>query len=174
MAGYAILSPALAAGPPGWVVWAVAGTAITIGAIWAADEVLVYERTKTEPRSRTKTDPIPITDCNNKKRYGARVHAQGSDCGGTTRSTIGVPGISRFGAPITVAEGLALSAGTWALLNKTQKEVRTTAKVQADNYISNSPGVGGRLGMKSFLSEDRRGGKRYDVDTFGDGPSFNF
>ena len=110
-------------------------------------------------------------ECEKEKRYGARVHAQGTDCGGKTGSTIGVEGLTK-NIPITVAEGLTLSAGTWALLNKTQRKVRETAKESADAYISAGPSVGGYLGKKSFPASDRRGGKRYDVDTFGDGNSF--
>jgi hypothetical protein len=111
-------------------------------------------------------------DCKEKEpHYGARVHAQGTDCGGRTGSTIGAPGINQA-TSVTVAQGLGLSDATWALLNRTQRSVRTQAKDNADQYIRDSPAAGGRLGKKSFPAIDRSGGKRYDVDTFGDGPSF--
>jgi hypothetical protein len=179
MAGYATLAPALAAGPPGWVVWAVGGTALTIGVIWAGSEVveMTRERTTTRvepqaiPRTRDCTSTSSSRECGDPQRYTARVHAQGTDCGGTTGSTIGVPALTKT-TPVTVAEGLVLSAGTWALLSRTQQGTRITAKARADDYIAKGPSVGGRLGQKSFPAADRRGGKRYDVDAFGTGPSF--
>ena len=179
MTGYAILSPALAGGPPGWVVWAVGGTVLTIGAIWAGSEV--YEMSRAGPRDRVEPRSVPRTrtceragnrqDCEESRRYTARVQAQGTDCGGTTKSTIGVPALTKT-VPITVAEGLGLSTGTWALLSRSQRRVRADAKVRADEYISSGPSVGGRLREKSFPASDRSGGKRYDVDTYGSGPSF--
>lgn len=182
MAGYATLAPALAGGPPGWVVWAIGGTVLTVGAIWAGKELFATEREvslapamrRAIPRIRTCTDVSPAQECPKKKRYTVRVHAQGTDCGGKTSSTIGVPALTKLEVPVTVAEGLALSAGTWALLGARQQNVRFTAKAKADAYIGAGPTVGGRFGMKSFPADDRTGGKRYDVDVFGDGPSFLF
>lgn len=179
MAGYATLSPALAGGPPGWVVWAVGGTLLTIGAIWVGSEV--YEMSRVRPRERVEPHAVPrartceragvLEDCKETRRYTARVHAQGTDCGGTSGSTIGVPALTKT-VPITVVEGLGLSAGTWDMLSRSQRNVREDAKVRADEYISNGPSAGGRFGQRSFPASDRRGGKRYDVDCFGSGPSF--
>ena len=173
MAGYATLSPALAVGPPGWVVWAVGGTLITIGAIWAGNEVLEMSKSTSKAKAEPKAIPKAKEKCKEekKKHYGARVHAQGRDCGGTSGSTIGVPGINQT-TPILVAQGLLMSTGTWTMLNKTQRKVRFIAKTKADGYISGGPSVGGRYGEKSFPATDRKGGKRYDVDAYGDGPSF--
>lgn len=176
MAGYATLAPALAAGPPGWVVWAVGGTLITIGTIWAAKEVVEYETSRTTtvilPRAitapRTKTN-----DCGNKKRYSVRIHAQGTDCGGTPSSTIGAPAINQFGIPVAVAQGLVLSASTWMMLGSRQKKIRELAKAEIEVWMAAGPAVGGRpLGKRSAYATDSSGGKRYDVDIFGDGPSF--
>ena len=122
-------------------------------------------------KKKKKSDATEECEKEEEKRYTARVHAQGTDCGGKTSSTIGVPALTQ-NRPITVAEGLNLSAGTWALLSKTQAKARTEAKERAEAYISAGPSVGGYLGQRSFPAEDRRGGKRYDVDTFGDGNSF--
>ncbi|MCF0043636.1 hypothetical protein [Dyadobacter fanqingshengii] len=180
MAGYGALAPALAGGPPGWVIWAVGGTALTIGAIWAGTELLENEREVTISRAEPRVIPkarqcakgSSTQDCPNNKRYGARVHAQGVDCGGESGSTIGAPGISRYVFPVTVLEGITLSDVTWAMLTKSQKSIREIAKAKADAYIITGPASGGRLGKKTFPADDRSGGKRYDVDTFGDGPSF--
>jgi|ERR1700754_1132802 len=179
MAGYAALSPALIGGPPGWVAWAVGGTVLTVGTLLIGREVYEMSRTRTrervEPRAIPRAETCERTgsqqDCGPPRRYTARVHAQGTDCGGTTGSTIGMPALTKT-VPISVGEGLALSAGTWGLLNRSQRTVREVAKARADEYILTGPGAGGRLGQRSFPAIDRRGGKRYDVDCFGSGPSF--
>jgi len=172
MAGYATLSPTLAGGPPGWVIWAVGGTLITVGTIWAGTEI--YDMTRSHSRERVEPKTISKAKTSEKckkKRYTVRVHAQGTDCGGTSRSTIGMPALTKP-IPIIVLEGLSLSTGTWGLLSRSQKRVRETTKIRADDYIKSGPSVGGRFGTKSFLVSDCRGGKRYDVDCFGSGKSF--
>jgi hypothetical protein len=178
MAGYAALSPALLGGPPGWVVWAVGGTALTVGAAVVGSQAIqmarTRERAKAEPQAVPNTRACEKTgsveDCK-QRRYTVRVHAQGTDCGGTTGSTIGAPALTQS-TPITVAQGLGLSATTWGMLGARQQSVREQAKAKAEDYISEGPASGGRLGQRSFPAADRRGGKRYDVDCFGDGPSF--
>ena len=179
MSGYAALSPALLGGPPGWVAWAVGGTLLTVGTLLIGHQV--YELSRERARERVEPRAVPRVrtceragsqqNCEEPRRYTVRVHAQGTDCGGTTGSTIGVPALTKP-VPITVGEGLALSAGTWALLNRSQKAVREVAKLRADQYIIGGPSAGGRFLQHTFPASDRRGGKRYDVDCFGSGPSF--
>lgn len=130
-----------------------------------------------EPKTPHTEDPIGPTcteDCpddKKKRRYTVRVHAQGTDCGGKTGSTIGAPALTKT-IPITVAEGLGVSEATQAMLNRTQLKIRERVIAQAHNYITTGPAQGGRFGQKSFVVTGVRGGIRYDVDCFGDGPSF--
>lgn len=169
MSGLLTLSPLLGFGPPGWVAWAVGGAALTVATVLAGQAVL----SKVQSRTDSDTKAVPITgarkDCP-KQRFVVRVQAQGSDCGGTSKSTIGAPALVKT-VPVLVVEGLALSAQTWLLLNRTQKEIRTLAKGKADAYISRGPANGGYFGKKTFPATDQRGGKRYDVDCEGSGPS---
>lgn len=44
MGGYAIMAPAALGGPPGWLLWAVGGTAIIVGTVVLGREV--YEATR--------------------------------------------------------------------------------------------------------------------------------
>lgn len=177
MAGYATLSPALAGGPPGWVVWAVGGTILTVGAVLVGSQALEMARSRdrAEPRVIPRTDACSASGtrqhCPNQRPYSVRVHAQGTDCGGTPRSTIGAPALSRQGSPITAGEGVALSIATWSLLSRTQRNTREMAKVSLEAFILARPPAG-FLSKRSFPASDRRGGKRYDVDSFG--PSANF
>lgn len=101
--------------------------------------------------------------------YALQVHAQGTDCGGTTSSTIGAPALEKT-VPITVAEGLQLSASTQALLTASQLKVRKNAIAKAEKWMRERP-PHGYLGQKSFPVLGVRGGIRYDVDCRGDGPS---
>jgi len=169
MAGYALTWELNLAGPWGTVAWVVVGTGLTI-AMGAGMAKLEDELSK----SRTRAPAVPLSrtaECEKCKRYTARVHAQGKDCGGRTTSTIGVPALVKS-IPVTVAEGLLLSKGTQGLLNRSQLEIRVNVIVQAEKYIMDGPKVGGRLREKSFVVRGVRGGIRYDVDTYGDGPSF--
>lgn len=129
-----------------------------------------------EPKPPDIVDPFGptcTTDCpdGKKRRYTVAVHAQGTDCGGETKSTIGAPAVTKP-IPLTVAEGLALSQATQAMLNRTQLNIREQVIAQAHKYIKTGPAGGGRFGKKSFPVLGIRGGIRYDVDCHGDGPSF--
>jgi hypothetical protein len=165
MNGYAIMAPAALGGPPGWVVWAVGGTAITVGTIFLGKKV--YDA--------TQAPAIPKTDaqtCENCKRpYSITVHAQGTDCGGTTSSTIGAPSLVSVGVPFPAAAGVALAEATWGVLTKSQKKVRTIAKAKMQGWILARP-PSGYLGQKTFPASDPSGGKRYDTDSYGPSPNY--
>lgn len=170
MVGYAATAPLNLAGPWGTLAWVVVGTGATI--LTAAGLLKLSEEVeKSRETERAVPRAIPKTDTEQCKRYTARVHAQGMDCGGTTASTIGVPAITQC-VPVLVAQGLAMSMGTKALLAKRQLKTRMTAIAKAEAYIESGPASGGRFGMKSFVVLGVAGGIRYDVDCFGDGPSF--
>lgn len=117
------------------------------------------------PTTGTRTDTDTRT-CD--RPWTARVHAQGTDCGGTTGSTIGAPPLVKPTTPVTIAEGVLLSNTTFALLNRRQKAVRVQAKVRLERYIAAHP----TLGQRSFPASDRSGGKRYDMDNYGCTPNF--
>lgn len=170
MAGFAATWELNFAGPWGTVAWVVTGAALTIAGAVAIEKV----EDRSRSQDQTRAVPQSITknpECQDCKRYGVRIQAQGIDCGGRTSSTIGAPGISQS-SPVTVAQGLALSAATQAMLTKGQLKIRLGAIAKAHNYITTGPENGGRFGLKSFPVLGVRGGIRYDVDCFGDGNSF--
>lgn len=175
MGGYAVAAPLALGGPPGWVAWAVTGTVLTVGAIWAGNEVYEATRDRAEPTTAPTTGTVAQTDtrtCETCARpYSVRVHAQGRDIGGTTRSTIGAPPLTQVGTPIPAAAGVALSQATWALLQRRQRQARAAAKASLDAFILARPPAG-FTGQRSFYGPDRSGGKRYDVDSYGPGPNF--
>lgn len=169
MAGYVMTWELNLAGPWGTVAWLAVGTGLTV-ATWTGMSKLSDELSKS--KTQAPALPIPKTADREKcKRYTARVHAQGTDCGGTSGSTIGAPALTQP-FPVTVVQGMGLSAATKALLNKRQLEIRLEVIAKAERYILDGPKSGGRLGQKSFTVPGVRGGIRYDVDCFGDGPSF--
>lgn len=149
--------PLTLAGPPGWAILAVVGVG---GLLWYG---ATRERSTPVPATRTDTQ---TKTCD--RPWTARVHAQGSDCGGTSSSTIGVPPIVKPAAPVTRAEGIGLSNATWALLNKRQQAIRVQSKAQLERYINSNP----PLGQRSFPASDRSGGKRMDIDNYGCSPNF--
>ena len=102
MTGYALTWELNLAGPWGTAAWLVAGTALTIGMAGG-----VYKLEKPREQTATSDDvaAIPKTAEEPCKRYTVRVHAQGTDCGGTTASTIGAPAITQP-TPVTVEQGL--------------------------------------------------------------------
>ena len=131
-------------------------------------------QTLPDEQPETTVQECPLTkDAPKPKRYTVRVHAQGEDCGGTTGSTIGAPALT-LPMPVPVADGLRLSAETQGLLNRRQLNVRSQVIAKAEDYIRRGPTEGGRFGPKSFVVRKVRGGLRYDVDCFGDGPSFQW
>jgi hypothetical protein len=165
MNGYAIMAPAAAGGPPGWVIWAVGGTAITVGTVLLGKKV--YDSAQAPAVPNTDADT-----CQNCKRpFSITVHAQGVDCGGTSSSTVGAPGLVRVGVPFTAAEGVALSGVTWAIIDKKQKKIREIAKVKLEGWITKRP-PSGFLGQKTFPASDPSGGKRYDTDSYGPSPNY--
>jgi hypothetical protein len=165
MGGYAIMAPAALGGPPGWVIWAVGGTAITVGTILLGKKV--YDA--------TQAPAIPKTDantCENCKRpYSITVHAQGTDCGGTSASTVGAPALVSVGVPFPALAGVALSNATWGLLTKSQKKIRALVKVKLEGWILARP-PSGFLGQKSFPVLGVAGGVRYDTDSYGPTPNY--
>lgn len=73
---------------------------------------------------------------------------------------------------MTVAEGLLLSAATFALLSRGQREVLSFAQEKANAWIARLP-PGGFLGKKSFYGAGgKREKDRFDVDSFGCSPNF--
>lgn len=157
-------SPLLGFGPPGWVAYAVlgVGTAVGLGIIYMS-----------RPKSKAKTKPAeraePITKpC---RMWTVRTHAQGTDMGGTTGSTLGAPPIV-LNIPISAALGAANAAATYALLTRRQAEVRTDVYAQALKWLAQRPFNGGFLGQKSFPVLGMAGGIRFDIDSYGCSPNF--
>jgi len=173
MSGYAIMAPAAAGGPPGWVLWAVGGTIITVGTVMLGNEV--YQATRSEAEAVPRAPAVPRTDTcvsgNCPRSYSVRVHAQGRDCGGTTGSTIGAPPLVNNGAPIAAAAAIGLSQATWAMLSRRQRNVRIQAKTRLERWVAARP-PSGYLGEKTFPASDPSGGKRYDIDSYGPSPNF--
>jgi len=159
-------------------------TAMAVGAfflvlLWPSE---IAPEPSMGPRPRPSPIPAPnptpvVQPCpkeedkTKKRRYTVGIHAQGTDCGGKTSSTINAPAITQP-VPVTAAEGLVLSAATQAKLNRSQLAVREEAIAKAHRYIITGPANGGRFGKKSFPVLGVKGGLRYDVDCHGDGPSF--
>lgn len=129
-----------------------------------------------EPETTGPT-PVPLPriceDCNEDeaRRFAVAVMAQGTDCGGKSSSTISSGAINKP-VPITTAQGIAKSNATWALLDRSQKGIRERAKMKLEKFIRSGPPGGHPPQQKTFPASDRRGGKRYDLDIFGSGPSF--
>jgi hypothetical protein len=107
-------------------------------------------------------------DDNCDPHYGARVHAQGTDCGGTTGATIGSSMSSS--SPITVGQALSLSSQTQGKLNASQLKIRKNVIAKLEKWIKKRP-PGGFLGKHGYQVPGVKGGIRYDCDCFGDGPS---
>src|SRR5205807_1383313 len=130
--------------PWGTVAWVVSGAVLTIAGVAVIDNI----REKADSRDQAPAIPQAIPknpECQDCKRYGVRIQAQGIDCGGLTTSTIAIPGISQT-SPVTVAQGLALSEGTQALLGRRQLTIRLNAIAKAHKYIVTGPASGGRYG----------------------------
>lgn len=159
-------APLLAAGPPGWAAYAAlaAGTVVVGGVIYMSSSTTNKEaKTDTSTKSDTQT-------CRNRD-WSVHSHAQGTDIGGTTKSTIGAPTVVSCN-PIPVSMGTANANATYAMLNKTQAKNRAEAYAKALKWLSNLPANGGFLGQKSFENHKVSGGIRFDIDSYG--PSNNF
>ena len=161
----AVATPALAFGPPGWVVFGVVALGTVAVGAWVASSS--SSQTRAIPRTSTRTRDRTRESC--PRPWSVRVHAQGTQIGGTTGSTIGAPPILKT-TPVTVAEGTALAAATFALLSKSQKKNLTGAYQKCVAFIDSRPPAG-FLGKKSFYGR-LRDNNRFDVDSFGISPNF--
>lgn len=157
----AAAAPALAFGPPGWVVFAVAVVAT------AAVGVMAYERgrTRTRERAEPRAEDVPRVPC--PRPWSVRVHAQGTDIGGTSGATIGAPPIVQT-SPISKAQGAALAGATFALLTSRQQSNLALAYGKCVAFIESCPGF---LGSRSFYGRSRDN-NRFDVDSYGISPNF--
>jgi hypothetical protein len=173
MSGYAMTAPLASGGPWGIAAWLVAGTVLTVAA--AAGLTALSESAQED----TEAPTIPVTgsktDTCKRCNWSVRIHAQGSDLsGGTSKSTVGAPRLLKR-QPITVAEGLALSKATQALLTKGQLKIRLGAIVKLEKYIQGLPPSGlhnQQLSFDVWPPLKKAKGARYDVDSYG--PSANF
>lgn len=160
----AVAAPTLAFGPPGWVVFGV----IALGTL-AVGALAVSSSSRTQAIPRTKTQARDRTRERCPRPWSVRVHAQGTQFGGTTGSTIGAPPIVQS-APVTVGEGVALAAATFALLSKSQKKNLADAYRNCTAFIGSRPPTG-FLGKRSCYGRSRDN-NRFDVDSFGPSPNF--
>lgn len=157
-------APLLGFGPAGWLAYG----AIVVGGGIAGYLLYDAATSNTQTHGGTRTDTGTATrSCN--RPWTARVHAQGTDCGGRTSSTIGAPPLIKPQAPITRVEGVAPSNATWAMLTGRQQAIRIQAKARLEQYIYSNPPVNVQ---RSFPATDRSGGKRYDIDNYGCTPNF--
>jgi hypothetical protein len=157
-------APALAAGPPGWVVFGLAVVVTAVGAAMVAGQ----SRPREEARPTTGTRTTTCETCD-RRPWSVRVHAQGTDIGGTTGSTLGAPPLVRT-SPITVAEGVALASATYALLGRRVQANLATAYERCVSFIEARPPAG-FLGSRSFYGASRDN-NRFDVDSYGPSPNF--
>lgn len=160
-------APLLAGGPPGWVAYGLlaVGTVVVGGAIYMSQS-RTADRSRANDRTTTRT-----ADCIPCRQWRVVAHAQGTDCGGTTGSTIGALPVI-LTVPVPALTGAACAQSTYALLDRNQKKIRAEAFARALRWLSERPANGGYLGQKSFEVSGVRGGIRFDIDSYG--PSNNF
>lgn len=115
---------------------------------------------------RSRSRARECVDCQ-EKRWSIVAHAQGTDVGGTSSSTVSAGGLEKS-TPVLKAEGIMKLTQVREMLTRRQRELREQAFDKAVNYIQKHA----YLGKKSFEVSDARGGARYDVDSYG--PSDNF
>lgn len=171
-------SPALAFGPPGWVVFALAVVAtVAVAGVVGVGGAALVNQAQNQSKAQSEAKPGVIVQCpastseatkekKQKRPWSIRVHAQGTDIGGTTGSTVGAPPIVQM-SPILVAQGVALAAATFALLTARQQNNLQLAYAKCVNFIQT---CGGFLGSKSFYGRSRDN-NRFDLDSYG--PSNN-
>ena len=163
----AAAAPLVAFGPPGWVALGV----ITVGTagvmIWQATRNRSSDRAV--PRAEPRAVPQPCQDC--QRPWSVRVHAQGTDVGGTTGSTVGAPPIVKRSGPVTTGEGVGLAGATYALLTRRQQGNLAGAYERCLQFIRARPANGGFLGSRSFYGASRDN-NRFDVDSYGPSPNF--
>lgn len=158
-------APLLAFGPPGWLAYA----ALAVGTVVVVGGALYMERNRT--KSKEKTIPRVDTDVMPCRMWSVHAHAQGTDMGGTTKSTLGAPTVV-LPSPISILVGAANAHSTYAMLTHSQATIRAGAFAKALAWLSTLPQNGGFLGKKSFEVLGMSGGIRFDIDSFG--PSNNF
>lgn len=158
-------APAIAAGPPGWVVFVV----VALGTVVVGALAVSSSQTQSVPRSTTKARDRTIAKCPPQRPWSVRVHAQGTQIGGTSGSTIGAPPLVKT-APITVVEGTALAAATYGLLSRSQSRNLDIAYDRCVAFIESRPPAG-FLGQRSFYGRSRDN-NRFDVDSYGPTPNF--
>jgi hypothetical protein len=160
----AAAAPALLLGPPGWVVFAVAVAATAVTAV-----ALTQSWSPSESRTQSRTRDVVLEDCAPPRPWSVRVHAQGTQVGGTSSSTIGAPPLVQQ-SPIVVDQGVGLAAATFALLAARVQKNLQAAHAKCIQFIGARP-PGGFLGSKSFygLSRDNN---RFDLDSYGPSPNF--
>jgi hypothetical protein len=161
--GAVAAAPALALGPPGWVIFAVAVVATAGIAAFTAYEL--RSQTATQTREQTQVGDCTAEDC--PRPWSVRVHAQGTDVGGTSGATIGAPAIIQT-SPILVAQGIALAAATFEMLTSRQQRNLDQAYAKCVRFIETCRGF---LGQKSFYGRSHDN-NRFDVDSFGPSPNF--
>ncbi|RAU18526.1 hypothetical protein DN062_07065 [Nitrincola tibetensis] len=155
-------APLLAGGPPGWIAYAGLGV-LTMSA-------LILARNSTNTASQTSSSTREGTqEC--RRPWSVRVHAQGNIIGGHGRATLGAPAIVKPPSPVTVPEGLTLSASTYGMLTKRQKKRLSRAYEEAIKWIEERP-PSGMLEKKSFYVAREESNDRIDVDSFGCTPNF--
>lgn len=159
-------APLLAAGPPGWLAYA----ALAVGSV-VIGGALIMSSSKNKEKEKTRTQVETDTQTCRNCTWTVRTHAQGTDIGGTSSSTIGAPPVA-LSTPIPALTGAANAHSTYALLTNKQATIRTEAFARALKWLSERPMNGGFLGKQSFEVLGVRGGIRFDIDSFG--PSNNF
>lgn len=157
-------APALAFGPPGWVVFAVA--AVATAAVGALSFSQSQARSEDKPRAIPRD--VAVQDCN-RRPWSVRVHAQGTDIGGSTGSTVGAPPIVQM-SPVTTAQGIALAAATFSMLGARIQRNLEPGYERCVAFIRTRPPTG-FLGKKSFFGRSHDN-NRFDVDSFGLTPNF--
>ncbi len=159
-----VASPALAAGPPGWLFFAV----VVVGSAAIGALTMSSSQPTTRTRTQTRTRDRVCVECPSRP-WSVRVHAQGTQIGGRTGSTLGAPPIIK-NVPVMVIEGNGLAAATYALLTRRQGLNLTGAYEKCISFISSCPPAG-FLGSKSFYGRSRDN-NRFDVDSYGLTPNF--
>lgn len=115
----------------------------------------------------SRSEATTCAECTSGQQWRVVAHAQGTDVGGTSGSTVSSGPIIK-GSPVTKAEGIMKLDEVKAMLTRSQRQLREEAYARAVRYIQTHA----YLGKKSFEVRNVRGGARYDVDSYG--PSDNF
>lgn len=151
-------APLLAAGPPGWVAYAVLGVA-TVGIMgyvgYQTYRARTRERERAEPRVEPRTRDRP-------QEHRGRIQVQGGEGGGLELS---YPWVRP--TPMTKVEALAGLAGLQAMLTRGQLSLRNQAFVSAAAFITATLHTCPPDISRSFQNRDvrqRDGDERVDVE----------